>query len=305
MMYCSRCGKKVLETMRFCPFCGAEVIIPEQDEEKAAPDIQPQAEKAEPDIQPQAEKTSEPAPFSYSFEKLAEEAAKTPVHSEKPVEAPEAEAPETAPLSDLFMEGDKGGDEDDYDNFERSRRSKEAFYNDYKDEDDEDEDEDDDDYEYEDGFFSRNWKGLLVFILLLALVGGGVFFAMSDMGQEKLAQISYPLPFIRAEIYSKLGYEAYEDGDFAKAGGYYERALSRNPESFDAAQSAAKCYISSGDTARATEMLRKCVEIDPKSVEAYYSLMELYPDPITRPADISGILERGYAETGDARLSPN
>ena len=35
-MFCSRCGKKVLEYMLFCPFCGTEIVIPEQDE--AAPD---------------------------------------------------------------------------------------------------------------------------------------------------------------------------------------------------------------------------------------------------------------------------
>ena len=30
-MYCSRCGKKVLDSMLYCPFCGAEIIIPEQE----------------------------------------------------------------------------------------------------------------------------------------------------------------------------------------------------------------------------------------------------------------------------------
>ena len=35
-MYCSRCGKKVLDNMLYCPFCGAEIIIPEQDGDGAA-----------------------------------------------------------------------------------------------------------------------------------------------------------------------------------------------------------------------------------------------------------------------------
>ena len=30
-MYCSHCGKKVMETMLFCPFCGEPIVIPEQD----------------------------------------------------------------------------------------------------------------------------------------------------------------------------------------------------------------------------------------------------------------------------------
>jgi len=31
-MYCSQCGKKVNDTMLFCPFCGKAIVIPEQDE---------------------------------------------------------------------------------------------------------------------------------------------------------------------------------------------------------------------------------------------------------------------------------
>lgn len=31
-MFCSQCGKKVTDTMLFCPFCGAAIVIPEQDE---------------------------------------------------------------------------------------------------------------------------------------------------------------------------------------------------------------------------------------------------------------------------------
>ena len=31
-MYCSQCGKKVAENMLFCPFCGAPIVIPEQDD---------------------------------------------------------------------------------------------------------------------------------------------------------------------------------------------------------------------------------------------------------------------------------
>ena len=29
-MFCSQCGKKVLESMLFCPFCGAPIVIPDQ-----------------------------------------------------------------------------------------------------------------------------------------------------------------------------------------------------------------------------------------------------------------------------------
>ena len=29
-MFCSQCGKKVLEMMLFCPFCGSPIVVPEQ-----------------------------------------------------------------------------------------------------------------------------------------------------------------------------------------------------------------------------------------------------------------------------------
>ncbi len=32
-MYCGQCGKKIMDNMLFCPFCGTPVVIPEQDEE--------------------------------------------------------------------------------------------------------------------------------------------------------------------------------------------------------------------------------------------------------------------------------
>ena len=35
-MFCSQCGKKVNDTMLFCPFCGAALVLPEQDDAKPA-----------------------------------------------------------------------------------------------------------------------------------------------------------------------------------------------------------------------------------------------------------------------------
>ena len=29
-MYCRKCGKKIPDEARFCPYCGTEVIIPEE-----------------------------------------------------------------------------------------------------------------------------------------------------------------------------------------------------------------------------------------------------------------------------------
>ncbi len=42
-MYCGQCGKKVMENMLFCPFCGSPIVIPEQDE--AQPNVPAEAEE--------------------------------------------------------------------------------------------------------------------------------------------------------------------------------------------------------------------------------------------------------------------
>ena len=30
-MFCGQCGKRVMENMLFCPFCGSPIVIPDQD----------------------------------------------------------------------------------------------------------------------------------------------------------------------------------------------------------------------------------------------------------------------------------
>ena len=290
-MYCSGCGKKVLDTMRFCPFCGAKVIIPEQDDETVLA-----ASPAETEETFQKEER-------FTFDMPEDDA---PVEAPKPENRTEEETliqnepkrseTETPIANDLFMEENRNT-EDDYDSFERSRQSHERLYDSRR----ESEDEDEEDYN-EESFFSRHWKGLLCFVLLIVLAGGGVFFATTEMGQAQLAKINYPLPFIQAEKYGKLGFEAYQAGSYTEAGAYYERALAREPGSFNYAQSAAMAYIAANDTEKAAEMLKKCIELEPKVADLYLHLLALYPDPSTRPTEIVGILQRGYAETGDVRL---
>ena len=46
-MFCSQCGKRVTDNMLFCPYCGAPIVIPEQEDEaaeapKAAPTDRPE-----------------------------------------------------------------------------------------------------------------------------------------------------------------------------------------------------------------------------------------------------------------------
>ena len=74
-MYCSQCGKKVKDTMLFCPFCGEPIVIPEQDEPapsapaadsasmEAAPEIEPiQPLPVPEEVFPESEPEPEPEP---------------------------------------------------------------------------------------------------------------------------------------------------------------------------------------------------------------------------------------------------
>lgn len=102
-------------------------------------------------------------------------------------------------------------------------------------------------------------------------------------------------------IWSKQGYEAYRQGDFSRAGGYFSSALAYSPDSYDYASSAAMSYIAAGDRERGTEMLKACIELNPDAVEPYIYLKNLY-EGIAVPDDVMALLEEGYSRTGDARI---
>jgi len=72
-MFCSRCGKKVLEYMLFCPFCGAEIVIPEQELDDGADDakeILPEvAEGSANAVEHKAADDAEPAKSAEPFER--------------------------------------------------------------------------------------------------------------------------------------------------------------------------------------------------------------------------------------------
>ena len=183
---------------------------------------------------------------------------------------------------DMFMD-----DEDDYDAF-----------------DDIDVDEDlDEDYEFEDPesgrFFVRHIRGIVGFSLFGILVLVFLFYAFSDLGQMGLARINLAWS---AESYSRLGYESYQNAQYEQAGSYYEKALARDSDNFDYASSAAMAYITGQNAEKATMMLKECIQIRPDSLEAYLSLLSLYPDSATRPWDVTQLLQQGYQMTGDDRL---
>ena len=87
-MYCGQCGKKVMENMLFCPFCGSPIVIPEQDEPVTAAAA----------VQETAAKEAAPAeePRQISLFEDAEE-----------IEADEAEEAEFEPLMFSFDDDDE------------------------------------------------------------------------------------------------------------------------------------------------------------------------------------------------------
>ena len=79
-MYCGQCGKKVLENMLFCPFCGAPIVIPEQPEPK-----RPEPPEARPSGMPEADvRPAEP-------QEAEERKAAAPAAGARPMEPRQAE----------------------------------------------------------------------------------------------------------------------------------------------------------------------------------------------------------------------
>lgn len=174
----------------------------------------------------------------------------------------------------------------------------------FMDGDDYDEDEDDEEYAYEEpeegGFFIRHIRGVVglsLFVIVLAIVAGWAF---SGGGQRVLAQANLAW---QPAIYEQLGYEAYQNGQYAVAAGYYEQALRRNDRNYSYAYSTAVASYMAGDTERAAEMGKRAVEIDATRVDGYQLLQRLYPDASARPWEIQSLIQQGYRLTGDASLN--
>ena len=83
-MFCGQCGKRVLDTMLFCPFCGSPIVIPDQEEGEANPAVpaepveQQPAEAAEPEAlfeveEPETEEAPEPEELPEAEPEAAEE----------------------------------------------------------------------------------------------------------------------------------------------------------------------------------------------------------------------------------------
>lgn len=167
-----------------------------------------------------------------------------------------------------------------------------------------DADDDEDDYAYEEaeegGFFLRHIRGVVglsLFAVVLAIVMG---WAISGSGQRALAGMNLAW---RYEVYEEMGYEAYNAGQYAVSANYYAQALNRSTENYSLAYSAGVAYYMNGDTARAAEMGKRAVEINPSNKDGYLLLQRLYPDPAQRPWEIQSLIQQGFRMTGESALN--
>lgn len=193
--------------------------------------------------------------------------------------------PKTMDANELFMDS-TGGDFDDYDAYDSDSLQDEGVFA-FDDED-------------EGSFFMRHLRsivGLSMFMILLLLF---VIYAFSRSGQLTLAKANLAWS---TEAYSTLGYQSYQQGQYAQAGTYYERALQRSSDNYSYASSAAMAYYEAGNIEKAAEMLKICTQIQPSALEPYMYLLKLYPDAASRPWDITQLLQQGYRQTGDGRLN--
>jgi len=161
----------------------------------------------------------------------------------------------------------------------------------------------DGEFEYEDdeesSFFFKHIRGIMGLSLLGLLAIVCMIYVFSNTGQVALAKMNLAW---NPDIYSKVAYEYYESGLYDMSGSFYEKALSRDDDNYSYAISAASAYIYAGNTEKAASMLKKSIAINPAKAEPYIYLMNIYPDPATRPWDVSQLLQQGYGRTGDDRL---
>lgn len=188
---------------------------------------------------------------------------------------------------DLFMDG-----KDPYD-----------AYDEFDDEEMDYADIPDDDFVYEDdeetSFLLRHIRGIMGLSLTALLAIVCLIYVFSSTGQEALAKMNLAW---KPEVYSKIAYDYYQSGLYDMSGSFYEKALARDVENYNYAISAASAYIYGENTDKAASMLKKSISLDPSRVEPYIYLMNLYPDPASRPWDVSQLLQQGYGRTGDDRL---
>lgn len=159
------------------------------------------------------------------------------------------------------------------------------------------------DFEFEDdvesNFVLRHIRGIMGFSLLVLLALVCMIYVFSETGQVALAKMNLAW---NPEVYSKVAYDYYGSGLYEMSGSFYEKALARDEDNYNYALSAASAYIYAENTDKASGMLKKCISLDPTRPEPYIYLLNIYPDTANRPWDVSQLLQKAYANTGDDRL---
>lgn len=342
-MYCGQCGKKVLENMLFCPFCGSPIVIPDQDEAAPLP-----VQQAAPPANHEAPAQDEPLPEKpvSLFDGYAPREMEIPQEDFEPLrfdfDAPQEDEPEPEPAPE--PEPRPEPEPEPAQQPQRrpappkrrpdgaSRRAANTYIpvkelapddifmdevrheEDYDDEYDDDYDhaghdrEDDfiDDFEFEEresGSFFQRHIRGIVGLILL-LVLLVICAVWAFSPKGQLALARVNLAWT-PQVYADLGYEAYLQNSDLLAARYYEKALSRDEANYEYAHSAMVAYYEADEIESAAAMLKKCIEMDPDNPEPYQEMLILYPDAQKRPWEITELIRLGHQRTGDESLKQN
>lgn len=330
-MYCSQCGKKVKENMLFCPFCGSPIVIPEQDDDiqpaAATPELHDEVKDAPAPKTESRVETQKPVPediqeefvpldLEAKWEKPESKAEDKPADVSREVSDVLSRQLQEEPVRlqgrspDLSAAASHGAPKIP------SRKSADTFVpplqfdpdNMFLDEDDEEEEFDDytEEYEYEfeepeeGSFFIRHIRGCVTLILFAVVALVILGWALSAPGQQALARSGLAW---KPDVYAEVAFDAYQNGSYAQAGGYYKKALDRDSDNYDYANSAGVSYYMANDSLNAEAMARKAIEINPSRAEAYELLLRLYPDAADRTLEIQGLIQTGYQLTGKESLN--
>ena len=319
-MYCWQCGKKIKDTMLYCPFCGAKIELPEQDEAEESVNRPAVVLSALDQLPKEPFRQAEPAQPATTADRQNEAEAPAVILEKEPPfvpleqdesiwNIPDAEADdepeETASV--IQPRGSSSADAGDMrrtqkrqpelertpdDPAPRRRFNPNDIFLDGEDGDSSDYDEEYDDDE-EESFVLRHIRGLVALGLFAVLVAILLGWAFSSSGQKTLARIG--IVWNKA-VYAELAAEAQQNGQDLAAADYYAKALEGDAENYSYAYNAAVLYLNNGDNQRSAEMARKAAAINPTSQDLRELLERLYPDPATRPDDIAQILGQS-AET--------
>lgn len=165
------------------------------------------------------------------------------------------------------------------------------------------EEEDEEEYYYEEeepeGFFTRHIRGFIAFIMLIILLVCMGVWLFSGPGQRFLARADlawYAAP------YAQEAEAAFSRQEYVQSAIYFEKAFGKDPTRAEYAVSSAVAYVWAQNNVAAERMARRAIAVDPLQTEAYKVLLHIYPDPATRPADVTSLIREGYARTHDAEL---